>query len=379
MIARLVISGLLVLAILLGLLRVKPPHELTIESGPVGGSYYQDAVAYQNVLAAQGIDLKIRPKPNSLEIIKDVGDPQTGVDVGFIAQDVPAVQAAPVQTIGDVELQPLFVFASAELGRRSVLDDLRGRKVVMPPSDSATSDAAVRVFELYDINRENTSFAFMPLTDAVRELRAGHFDAGVFMLAPESPVIRELAADTGLHLVPIDAAKAIANHLPFLRAVVLPRGIYDIADAIPPVDTPMVAAPVGIVVRKDLHPWLIYSLLQALTKVHHHSTLLTSAGDFPTIAGSQLEAHPLAESYYRSGLPWTYRELPSWLAAFIDKYNVIVLGVLLLGMLCMTVVYLADASNAVIRWGAAQRRAAKKSRSSADASLSRTPPITSGR
>ena len=379
MIARLVISGLLAAAVLVGLLRVEPPHELTIESGPVGGSYYQDAVAYQKFLASRGIDLKIRPKPNSLEIVKDVANPQTDVDVGFIAQDLTASQNAPVSTIGDVELQPLFVFASAELGRRSVLDDLRGRKVVMPPSDSATSDAALRVFDLYDITRENTSFTFMPLTDAVRELRAGHFDAGAFMLAPESPVIRDLAADSGLHLVPIAEAKAIANHLPFLRPVVLPRGIYDIADAIPPLDTPMVAAPVGIVVRKDLHPWLIYSLLQALTKVHHHSTLLTSAGDYPTIAGSQLEAHPLADGYYRSGLPWSYRELPPWLAAFVEEYDVVILGVLLLGILCMTVVYLADASSAVVRWGAGQRRWAKKSRSSADASLSRTPPITSGR
>lgn len=377
MIARLAISGLLAAAILIGLLHVKPPHELTIESGPVGGSYYQDAVAYQKFLAARGIDLKIRPKPNSLEIVKDVADPQSGVDVGFIAQNVP--QDTPVSTIGDVELQPLFVFASAELGRRSVLDDLRGRKVVMPPSDSATSDAAMRVFQLYDITKENTSFTFMPLNDAVRELRAGHFDAGVFMLAVESQVIRDLAADSGLHLVPIAEAKAIANHLPFLRAVVLPRGIYDIADAIPPLDTPMVAAPVGIVVRNDLHPWLIYSLLDALTEVHHRATLLSSAGEFPTIAGSQLKAHPLAEAYYRSGLPWTYRELPPWLAAFVDEYSIVIVAVLLFGILCMTVLYVADAISAIIRWGAIQRRSAKKSRSSADPSLSRTPPITSGR
>src|SRR5690348_7015762 len=202
MTARLAISALLAVELLFGLLRVKPPHTLTIETGPAGGSYYQDAMAYQALLTTSGVDLKLRLKPNSLEIVKDVADPGSGVDVGFIAQDVTASQNAPVSTIGDVELQPLFVFASADLGRRSVLDDLRGRKVVMPPSDSATSDAALKVFDLYDITRENTSFTFMPLTDAVRALRAGKFDAGVFMLAAESPVIRELAADTGLHLVP---------------------------------------------------------------------------------------------------------------------------------------------------------------------------------
>ena len=128
----------------------------------------------------------------------------------------------------------------------------------------------------------------------MRELRAGQFDAGVFMLAPENKLIREMAADSGLHLMPISEVRAIANQLPFLRPVVLPRGIYNIADAIPPNDTPMLAAPVGVVARKGLHPWLVYSLLEAIAKTHRGATLISDAGDFPTIVGSQLEVDPLA-------------------------------------------------------------------------------------
>ena len=50
--------------------------------------------------------------------------------------------------IGLIQLQPLFIFASADLGRRSVLDDLRGRQIVLLPRNSATAAAALRVFEL---------------------------------------------------------------------------------------------------------------------------------------------------------------------------------------------------------------------------------------
>ena len=352
---RLMAYLLIAVVILLAALSVKPPYQLTIESGPVGGSYYLDAQAYRTFLAAQGVDLRIRTKPNSLEIVKDVANPHSDVDVGFVAQDVTALRDPPVQSVGAVEFQPLFVFASAELGRRSVLDDLRGRKIVMPPSDSATSEAALRVFQLYDITRENSSFTFMPLADAVRELRAGHFDAGVFMLAPENPVIRELMADSSQHLVPLPEARAIANQLPFLRPIVLPRGIYNIADAIPPLDTPMVAAPVEIVVRQGLHPYLVYSLLQALAKVHHGHTLLSGAGEFPTIVGSQLEAHPLAVDYYRSGLPWTYRDLPPWLAAFVEKYLLVLLGVLVIAGIWVVVARLAEGCGTVVAWLAARK------------------------
>ena len=168
----------------------------------------------------------------------------------------------------------------------------------MPASNSATTAAAILMFDLYDITQDNSSFTFMPLADAVHELQAGHFDAGVFMLAPENPVVRALASDLSLHLLAVSEGRAITNHLAFLRPVVLPRGIYNIADAIPPNDTPMVAAPVSVVARESLHPYLLYSLLEAMATVHRPATFLGGAGEFPTPVGSQLPVHPLAVEYY---------------------------------------------------------------------------------
>ena len=200
-------------------MHARPPHDLTIEVGPVGGSYYENAQRYRDILATHGIDLHIVPTQNSLDILKDVATPGSGIDVGFMAQDVRTFDDADVSVIGLVQLQPLFIFASADLGRHSVLDDMRGRRIVLLPPNSATTAAALRVFELYDITPENTSFSYLPLAEAVQELRAGRFDAGVFMLAPENKVIRELAADSGLHLVPMTEAHAITHHLPFLQPV----------------------------------------------------------------------------------------------------------------------------------------------------------------
>jgi TRAP-type uncharacterized transport system substrate-binding protein len=308
----------------------------------VGGSYHQDALKYQKILADQGIDLRIRPNPNSLEIVRNVANSQSGIDIGFVAQDVSSSQDAALFAVGQIELQPLFIFASADLGRRTVLDDLRGRRIVMPPADTATSAAAVRVLQLYDVTPENSQFAFMPLADAVKVLRAGLFDAGAFMLAPENTVIRTLTGDSGLHLVPIAEVKAIANHLPFMQAVVLPRGIYNIADAIPPNNIPMIAAPVGLVVRKGLHPYLLYSLLETMTKVHGGPSFISSAGDFPTMAGSQLAVDPLAALYYRSGVPWIYRELPPWPASIIEKYQLLFFVVFLFGAIYISIECLFD-------------------------------------
>jgi TRAP transporter TAXI family solute receptor len=345
-----------VACVLAALAHAWPPHVMTMETGPVGGSYYLDTLAYQRSLAARGIELRIRQTPNSMEIAGDVRNPRSGVDVGFVAQDVSDPKDASLVSLGQTELQPLFIFTSAELGRRSVLDDLRGRRIVMPSSNSATTAAAILVFDLYDITPENSSFTFMPLADAVHELQAGHFDAGVFMLAPENPVVRGLASDSSLHLVPISEVQAIANHLPFLRPVVLPRGIYSIADAIPPNDTPMVAAPVSVVARESLHPYLLYAMLEAMSEVHRPATFLGGAGEFPTPTGSPLRVHPLAVEYYRSGMPWAYRTLPPWLASAVNDYQFVALGGLLLVIIYLIAGWLADTFAGLSQWFQGWRR-----------------------
>jgi TRAP-type uncharacterized transport system substrate-binding protein len=331
-----------------GVWYARPPHDLTIEVGAVGGSYYDNAVQYRDYLARRGINLHIVSNNNTLDIVKDVADPAVPIDVGFIAEDVTALRGADVSTLSIVQLQPLFVFASAELGRRTILDDLRGRRIVTLPIGSATANAALRVFQLLDVTQENTSFTFLPLADAVRELRAGKFDAGAFMLSPDNKLIREMAADSGLTLMPFGEVRAIANQLPFLRPVVLPRGIYNIADGIPPNDTPLLAASVGLVAHNGLHPWIIYSLLDAVGKTHRGATLVSEAGDFPTISGSQLEVDPIAVQWYKNGLPWVWRALPPEVASFVIRYEPGLLGTLVFGALVITGVFLAEIANLLV-------------------------------
>jgi TRAP-type uncharacterized transport system substrate-binding protein len=353
---RLVAFGLAAVAIVIGVIVTRPPTHATIEVGPVGGSFYETAKQYRQFFKNRGIDLELRPKDRSLEIMQDLIDPNSGIDLGFEAQDVKDYRHARLFTLGHIQLQPLFVFASADLGRRVAITDLRGRKIVMPPTSSATSAAAVRMFQLYDITPENTSFTFIPLADAAKALRAGQFDAGVFMLAPENEVIRELANYSGLRLVTFAEAKAISNHLPFLRPIVLPRGIYDIADGIPPTDVTMLAGTVDVLVRDGLHPYVIHTMLDAMAEEHRGATFLSNAGDYPTVAGAELTVHPLAEDYHRSGTPWIYRNLPSWLASFVNHYFLIVLVIFVFFEIYRWSQYLAEIIRALLETHAARRR-----------------------
>jgi TRAP-type uncharacterized transport system substrate-binding protein len=357
---RLVVFAAAITLVVAAMIESMPPTHATMEVGPVGGSFYQIGLEYQKFLARKGITLELRSKDNSLEIIDDVKREGSGIDIGLEAQDVSGYRESPVFTAGHIQLQPLFIFASADLGRRISITDLRGRKIVMPAITSATSDAAVRMFQLYDITRENTSFTFMPLTEGAEALRAGRFDAGAFMLAPDNALMRKLASYTGLRLVPLGTVKAITNHLQFLQSVVLPRGIYDIADGIPAADVPMVAGTVDVVIRAGLHPYVIYLLLEAMAEVHRGPTFLSNAGDYPSISGASLTVDPVVQQYYRTGMPWTYRNLPPFLASFVSRYLLLAVVAFVLMELFRLSGYLASCCSLLNamrgRWRFRERR-----------------------
>ena len=318
--------GQLAVALLIALVAVLlalPPHTVTIETGPIGGSYYETALKYKESMQRHGVTLKLVPDPDSLSIINDVNRQNSNIDIGFTAQPVARDRYPDTMAAGVVELQPLFTFYNVTLGDVSSPGALLGKSIVMPPENSATSEAALDLLALYGVTRTNTSISFMPLAEAVQTVKDGRANAGMFMLAPATQFILDMARDSDLRLLGFSEAKGITRHISYLTTAGLPRGSYDIAHDIPPTNVELVAARVNVVVRKDISPAILYVLLEAMREVNHDATLVSNAGDFPSVVGTDLLPHPLAVQYIKSGLPWIYEELPLWFASLIDHYFII--------------------------------------------------------
>jgi TRAP-type uncharacterized transport system substrate-binding protein len=317
-----------------------PPSSITIETGPIGGSYYDIALAYRQALREHGIDAILKPNPDSLDIIGDVDRSQA--DIGFTAQPVRSEQYQHTVSAGAIELQPLFIFYNVGLGQVAALTSLRGKRIVMPPERSATSEAALRILRLFDITPQNTRISFLPLVDAAKALKADEFDAGAFMLEPENALITGLVNDDNLRLLSLDDGLAITRRMPFLRTTIVPRGSYDTETDVPPADIQLLAATVNIVVRKDIHPAVLYTLLDAMTEVHHGTTLVNGPGEFPSFVRTDLPLHPLAVQYAKSGEPWLYHNLPLPLASLIDRYLIIGIVIVLATEIYKSAKYLGE-------------------------------------
>ena len=307
-----------------------PPSVVVIESGPVGGSYHDSALRYAIRLEAAGIKTEIHANPQSIQIIDNLEKGSPRVDIGFSVQSLNRAAHPNVASAGIVELQPLFIVYNIGLGKVHSLVNLRGKRLVMPPENSATAMIARVVLKLYGITEKNTRFVYLPITQASEELKNGLHDAGFFMLAPANQIIRSLLSVDHLFLLSLPESIGISRQLDYLKASVLPLGSYDLIQNLPDTDLAVVGGLVNVIVRKDINPAVMYALLSAMKDTHEGQSMVSAKGEFPSMVGTALELHPLAAQWAKSGTPWVFDKLSPGLASLSDKYWLFALAILLL-------------------------------------------------
>ncbi len=139
------------------------------------------------------------------------------------------------------------------------------------------------LLSLHGINADNTTIRVSPGVVASKALVNG--EADVVFLPPQEmdrPEVQPLLRNPDIRLVNLAQANALVRLFPALSRLVLPQGVVDLAKNIPATDVNLIASTNVVVVRKGLHPELIYLLAQTLQQVHGNAGVFQKAGDFPT-------------------------------------------------------------------------------------------------
>lgn len=304
-------------------LRAQPSPHIRIAAGPVGGSFYETAKQYRAQIERKGYRVEIVPFQNTSEIEARVADDRSHLDLGFTADSREGTSNAKLISLGEIQLQPIFIFANRRIASahpiRSI-SDLRGLSLVLPPRNSLTVETMLHVFSSSAVDENNTRIAYLPLSNAVARLKQGEFDAGLFILAADSDLVADLAKDQNLVMIEVAQRDALAAQLPYLSEVSLPAGIYDLPHNIPPRDTKLLAATISVVARRDLPPANAYAVLEAMREVHRRRTYVSDAGAFPRYSGNGSQPDRLVDDFYRNGTPWIYSHLPRAVASVLDTY-----------------------------------------------------------
>jgi hypothetical protein len=137
-----------------------------------------------------------------------------------------------------------------------------------------------------------------------------------------------LLRDPTVRLMSVTQAEALARVYPYLTRLVLPQGVIDFEKNIPANDVVLIADTQALVVRKDLHPELIYLLAQAASEEHGTAGVFQRAGDFPTLTDPEFPVAQEALDFYKNGPSFLDRYLPFWMTSYAKRIIAVLVTVI---------------------------------------------------
>ena len=289
------VYGPIVLLVALGFLAAyqfvdpAPPREITLATGSESGAYHAYGLRYRDILARDGIEVKLVATAGSVEnldlLASDEGGGPSGsgdtrVDLAFVQSGIGTPAGFPnLVALASLYYEPLWVFtrASEAPGR---LNALAGRRLAVGAEGSGTRFVALQLLAANGIGQDGdgTKIEALGGSEAIAALQTGLVDAAFLVTAQGNRLLSELLEQQGIGLMSFERAEAYARRFPHLSAVSLPEGVLDLANNIPAMEMTLVSPVATLVSREDLHPALIDLVMRAAQEIHAGQGLFEAAG-----------------------------------------------------------------------------------------------------
>jgi len=302
-----------------------PSDTITISTGSKEGAYYAFAQKYKKSLAKQDIKLEIINSAGSAENINNLIN-QT-VDTAFVQGGT--YKEDSLESLGSLYYEPVWLFYRQGLNI-SRLTDLKGLKLAIGPEGSGTRQLAQLLLNDNELNADTVQLSNQSGSTAADSLLNGTLDAAFFIGSVQSTVIQQLINTPSIQLLSVQRAEAYRRTHPFLSKITLPEGIINFQKNIPAQDISLIAPTANLLINKDLHPALVFALLNAIKENHSQSGTFTSENHFPNGGNTTAPISEIADRYYKKGPPFLMRYLPFWTAVMIDRFVVMLIPLIAL-------------------------------------------------
>ncbi len=339
-----VLLALFVLGLSVYFVRSAPPERIVIATGDPQGAYAAFARRYRDFMKPQGVELVIRETQGSVENLRLLADPDSGVDIAFVQSGIGSPKTYPgLIGIASLYHEPVWVFKRRDLDV-TLLRDLRGARIGLGPQGSGSYQAALTLLGENGIDETNSALRPVDMRGMSEGLREGRLDAVFLVAAVDSAAVRQLFDESEIELLDVARAEAYARREPVFDRVTLPRGAIDPARDVPHSDKRLVSPVATLVARDGFHPALISLVLQAASEAHSGPSLFDRAGEFPSGAHVDFPLAKRSKRYFKNGPPFLQRYLPFWAATLIDR-------LILLALPLVTLLFpLAKLVPPVYRW-----------------------------
>jgi TRAP-type uncharacterized transport system substrate-binding protein len=304
-----------------------PPDTLILTTGFEGGTYAKFGERYKEILSREKVRLETLPSSGSVENLKRLGDSSLRVDAGFVQDGTSSPpEKKNLVSLGAICYSPLWVFYRS----RETFDDLsrlKGKKIAIGPEGSGGRKFSLDLLMASGAAGAPTVLLDIPGAGANKALLEGAIDAVMIIGTEDNSLVRELLYAPDIKLLSFKQAEAYTRLFPALSHIILPEGILNLPEKIPPQDIHLVATTTSLIVRQTLHPALHYLLVDAAVEIHSNAGWLNKRGEFPSPKELDFPSSSYAERFYKKGRPFLLDYLPFWVAVLIDRLIIIIVPV----------------------------------------------------
>jgi len=298
-----------------------PPRVLTLTSGPLGSTFDRNAQKYREILARNGVTLKILPSQGSFENLQRLEDPASHVDIGFVQGGVSdGTNIQKLVSLGNISYEPLLVFYR-DTTNIALLSGLTGKRLAIGSAGSGTHSLALSLLQTNGLTGDGVTLLLnLDADDAAQKLLAGTIDA-VFIMSDSasSQTMRTLLRSPGIQLLNFEQADAYTRRFNYLNKLLLPEGSIDFGKNLPQQNVWLIGPTVELIARPDLNAAVSDLLLEAAREVHGNASMFQNQGEFPNPIEHEFKISADASRYYKSGKTFLYRKLPFWIASLANR------------------------------------------------------------
>ncbi|EJL42981.1 TRAP transporter solute receptor, TAXI family [Brevibacillus sp. CF112] len=283
-------------------------QQLVIATGGTGGTYYPlGGGMADHITKNAGVTVTAQATGASAENIRLLRDKKA--DIAFTQNDIAEYAAAGTnmfqqdgkidsfQALGALYDETIQIVVSADSNIKSVAD-LKGKRVSVGAPGSGTEINAQQILEAYGLTFDDTQLQRLSFADSAKAIQDGKLDAAFQTAGTPTAAITELAATTGVKIIPIDNDKidAIIAKYPYYVKTTVPANTYQTV----PEEVTTVSVKSMLLIRSDLDEDLVYKVTKAIfdntDKLGHAKAKEIKLDS--VLSGVSIPIHPGAKKYF---------------------------------------------------------------------------------
>ncbi len=307
-----------------------PPTTAYLAIGQDGSSYQEISKNFKTYFNKNSINLELISTSGLSEGLKGLHNVDSKINASFLTVGVAGENDYPgLVSLGSVQFAPIWIFyKGAEIETNDPFMYFSTKKISIGSPGEVTNNL-YRKLNLIGGHQTIKNILELPHKDGANALQQGKIDALFIVDGIQSETVKSLLKDSNIKVMNFPLADAYLKKLPFLQKLTIPKGSRNIEKVEPPHDITILASTTNLLVEKDMHRAIQWAFLLAAKENNRDSNaFFSSPGFFPKDIDRSFQLSPIAERFYKNGVPTIFSYMPIWVASLLDSMWIYILALI---------------------------------------------------